>query len=57
MLNVYGDQSEDFSTVSHQVVHFSKDDVIAVVKQWSPPLVQIFTNVVCRLLFLAGKNV
>ena len=38
--------------------HFpSNDAIIAVVKQWSFLLVQIFLSMACRFLFINGKNV
>ena len=54
LLNVYGDQTVDVSTVRQWVVHFSSGD------SGSPLLVQTafsFTSTACRLLFIAGKNV
>ena len=42
----------DVSTVRLWVVHYSNDDV----DSGSPLLVQIFTSVACRFLFVAGKN-
>jgi hypothetical protein len=32
------------------------DAVIAAVRKWLPPLVQILTSVACRLLLITGKN-
>ena len=40
------------STVRWWVVHFSSDDS----DSGSPPQMQIFTNVSCRLLFITGEN-
>ena len=51
LLNVYGDEIVDVSTVRLWVVHFSTGD------SESPLLVQIFMSTACRLLFIAGKNV
>ena len=42
----------DVSTVRQWVVHFSSGDS----DSGSPPLVQIFMSVACRLLFIAGKK-
>ena len=54
LLNVYGDQTVDVSTVRQWVVRFSSGD------SGSPLLVQTafsFTSTACRLLFIAGENV
>ena len=50
LLNVSGDQTVDVNTVRQWVVCFSSGDC------GSPPLVQVFTNAACRLLFIAGEN-
>ena len=50
LLNDHGDQTVEVSTVRQWVVHFSSGD------SGSPPLVQIFTSMACRLLFIAGKK-
>ena len=49
-LNIYGDQTVYASTVGWWMVHFTSGD------GGSPPLLQIFTSSVCRLLFITGKN-
>ena len=51
-LKVDGDQPVTVSTVRWWVVHFSSDDS----DSGSPPQMQIFTNVSCRLLFITGEN-
>jgi len=50
--NIDGDQTVAVSTVKQWVVHFSSGDCTSA----SPPLMQVFTSMVCRLLFIAGKN-
>ena len=50
-LNIYGDQIVNVSTLKWQLVHFSSGNHTG-----APPLVQIFTRVACRLLFITGKN-
>jgi len=50
LLDVYGDQTVDVSTVRQGVLHFSSGD------SGSPPPAQMFTSMACRLLFIAGKN-
>jgi len=52
LLNIYGDQTVDVSTVRQWVVHFSSGDG----HSRSPSVVQIFTRATCRLLFIACKN-
>ena len=52
LLNVYGDQTADVSTVRQWVVHFSS---VHSNSESTPP-VQIFTSMACRLLFIAGEN-
>ena len=42
----------DVSTVRQWVVHFSKCDS----NSGSPPLVQAFMGMACRLLFIADEN-
>jgi len=49
LLNTYRDQTVGVNTVSWWVMHFSSG-------RGSPPLEKIFTSIVCRLLFIAGKN-
>jgi len=50
LLNVYGDQTADVSTVRQWMVRFSSGD------SGSPPLVQMFMSTECRLLFTAAEN-
>jgi len=50
LLNVYREQTVDVSSVRQWVVHFSNGE------GGSPLLVQIFTSMVCRLLFITGEN-
>ena len=50
LLNVYGDETVDASTVRQWGVHFSRNN------SRLPLLVQIFTSSACRLLLTAGKN-
>jgi len=45
LLNVYGDQTVDVSTVRWWVVHFSSGDS----ESGSALLVQVFTSAACRL--------
>ena len=52
LLNVYGDHIVDVSTVRQWVVRFSTGDS----DSGSPPLVQMFRSMACRLLFIADKN-
>ena len=52
LLNIYGDQTVDVSTLRWCVVHFSTGDS----SSGSPLLVQIFTSTAYRLLFIIGKN-
>jgi len=52
LLNIYGDQTVDVSTVWWWVVHFSSVGSASR----SPLLVQIFTDMTCKLLFTAGEN-
>ena len=52
LLNVYGDQRVDVSTLRLQMVHFSSCNS----NSWSPLLLQIFMSTACRLLFIAGEN-
>ena len=50
LLNVYGDQTLDVSTVRQWEVFFSSGDC------GSPLLVQIFMSAACRLLLNTGEN-
>ena len=50
LLNIYGDQPVDVSTVRWWVVYFSSDD------SGPPPLIQMFTKVAFRPLFIAGEK-
>jgi len=50
LLNIYGKQRVDESTVRQWVVCFSSGN------NGSPQLVQIFTSVLSRLLFITGEN-
>jgi len=52
LLNVYGDQPLGVSTVRQWVVHFSSEDS----DSGAPPLVQVFTSMAHRILFIGGKN-
>ena len=52
LLNFHGDQTVDASTVRQWMVCFSGNDDIS----GSPPLVQIFTSVAHRHLFITGEN-
>lgn len=45
-------EDQTVSTVGLWVVHFSSDDS----NSGSPQLVQLFTSMACRLLFIAGEN-
>ena len=56
LLNIYGDQTADVSTVRTWMVHLSNDAITAAVEQWSPSQVQIFISMACRFLFNAGKK-
>ena len=52
LLNIYGDQTVDVSTVRRWwVVCFSRGD-----SKSRSSLVQMFTSSACRLLFMAGKD-
>jgi len=51
LLNIYGDQVVDVSTVRQWVVCFSNGN-----DSGSPLLMQIFMSMADRLLFSAGKN-
>ena len=50
LVNVYGDQTVDVSTVRWWVARFSSS------KSRSPPLVQISVSAAYRLVFTAGEN-
>ena len=50
LLNVYGEQIVDVSTLRLEVVYFSTGD------SGSSPLVQMFTSVAYRVLFIAVIN-
>ena len=50
LLNIYGDQTVDVSTVRCCVLCFSCGD------NGSPLLVHIFMSTACRLLFIVGEN-
>ena len=52
LLNIYGDQTVDVSTVGQWVVCFSSGSSDSV----SPLLVQSFMNMACRLFFISGEN-
>ena len=52
LLNIYGDQSVDVSAVRWWVVRFSSGDS----DSRSSLLVQIFTSMARRFLFIAGEN-
>jgi len=52
LLNTYGDQTVDVSTVRQWVECFSSD----YSNSGSPLLVLIFTRTACRLLFITGKK-
>ena len=52
LVNVYGDQTVDVSTVRGWEVCFSRGDS----NSGSCPLVQIFMSTACRLLFITGEN-
>ena len=54
MLNAYGDQTVDFSTVRWWVVWFSSGD--SNMKASHVPAVQIFSSVAHRILFVPGEN-
>ena len=50
LLNIYGDQPVDVSTVRKWVVHFSSGN------SGSPLLVQVLISMTCRLLFISGSQ-
>ena len=50
LLNIYGDQPVDVSTVRKWVVHFSSGN------SGSPLLMQISMSMACRLLLITGEN-
>ena len=50
--NVSEDQTMDVSTVRLWVVYFSSGSP----NSGSPPLVQVFRSVACRLFFITGEN-
>ena len=52
LLNIYGDQVVDVSTVRRWVVCFSSGNR----NSQSPPVVQILTHTACGLFFIAGKK-
>ena len=52
LLNIYGDQTVDVSTVRWWVVHFRT----ANSKSVSPPLEQISASAACRLLLINDEN-
>jgi len=52
LLNVYGDQTVDVSTVRQWVIHFSSGDIDSRSSLW----VQFFTSVACRFLFMTNEN-
>ena len=52
LLNIYGDQMVDVSTVRWWMMCFSSSDN----GSGSPLLVHIFMSVACRLMFFTGKN-
>ena len=56
LLNGYGDQIVDVSTVGWWVVHFSKwwQQCERHATSWMS--LQIFMRITCRLLFISGKN-
>jgi len=51
LLNIYGDQTVDVSTVRPWVVYFSSGS-----NSGSPLLVHLFTSTACKLLFTASEN-
>ena len=53
LMNVYGDQTMDVSTVWWQVLHFSSGRG----DSGSPPLVQILMSMACELSFITGESV
>jgi len=58
LLNVYGNQGVDVSTVRQWMVFFSSDDSNMQDKpcsRWQDGS-QVFTSVACRLLLIAGEN-
>ena len=52
LLNIYGDQTVNVSTVRQWVVRFSSGSR----DSGSPPLVQILTNTTYKALFITEKN-
>ena len=52
MLNVYGDQTVDMSTVKWLLVHFSSGNC----DHGSPLLVHILMYAACGILFITGEN-
>ena len=52
LLNIYGDQTVNVSTVRWTVVRFCSSDS----NSGSPLLAQIFMSVSCRLFFIAGRS-
>ena len=52
LLNIYGEQTVDVSTVSQWVVRFSSDNS----DNGSLPVVQVFTSTACRLWFMPSEN-
>jgi len=52
LLNIPGDQTVDVSTLWWWLLHFRSRDSNC----GSPLLVQIFMNMACTLLFIAGEN-
>ena len=52
LLNIYGDQTVDVSTVRRWVVHFSSGDS----NSESLLLLQIFMSKACRLMFITTDN-
>ena len=52
LLDVYGDQAVDVSTVRQWMVCFSS----GYSDSGSPPLMQILMSTACKLLFIVGKN-
>mgnify|MGYP001857354254 CR=1 FL=1 len=51
LVNVYGDQTVDVSTVQQEVVDLSSSNSRSLL------LAQTVTNTACRLLFVAGKSI
>ena len=54
LLNIYGDQTENVSTVRWWVMCFSNGH--SNVKKKFRMAMQIFIRVICRLLFIASEN-